>query len=266
MSRAALLDALTTLDAQRDAVIVVGAQAIYLRTHSAPVALAEATKDSDLAIDPRSLDGNRRVDEAMRSAGFLPAGQPGAWVSPTGIPVDLMVPEKLAGPGGKNARSARIPPHDPHALRRARGLEAALVDNEVMEIRALDAADTRRSDTKVAGRAALLVAKAHKIAERAATSPHRLVDKDAHDVYRLLIDTETQPLAETFETLLREEICAEITDKALEHLRQLFAVGPGATGSAMAGRAEEGIGEPETVSLQVAILTQDLLDAVGSLG
>ncbi|HVA87028.1 MAG TPA: type II toxin-antitoxin system prevent-host-death family antitoxin [Candidatus Saccharimonadales bacterium] len=159
----------------------------------------------------------------MRSAGFLPAGQPGAWVNPEGIPVDLMVPEKLAGPGGKNARSARIPPHGPHALRRARGLEAALVGNEVMEIRALDAADARRSDTKVAGAAALLVAKAHKIAERAATSPHRLVDKDAHDVYRLLVDTETQPLAETFETLLREEICAEVTDKALEHLRQLFA-------------------------------------------
>ena len=52
-SRSALLDALQALDAQRDAVIVIGAQAIYLRTSSAPVALAEATKDSDLALDPR---------------------------------------------------------------------------------------------------------------------------------------------------------------------------------------------------------------------
>jgi hypothetical protein len=117
-SRAALLDALSALDMQRDAVIVVGAQAIYLRTASAPVALAEATKDSDLALDPRALDTDRRIDEAMRRAGFLLSGQPGAWVNHDNIPVDLMVPEKLAGPGGKHARGARIPPHDRRALRR----------------------------------------------------------------------------------------------------------------------------------------------------
>ena len=80
-SRAALLDALSALEMQRDAVIVVGAQAIYLRTASAPVALAEATKDSDLALDPRALDGDRRIDEAMRRAGFLLSGQPGAWAN-----------------------------------------------------------------------------------------------------------------------------------------------------------------------------------------
>ncbi|WP_433373756.1 hypothetical protein [Streptosporangium sp. CA-115845] len=39
------------LDAHRDAVIVIGAQAIYLRTAGSPVALAEMTKDSDLALD-----------------------------------------------------------------------------------------------------------------------------------------------------------------------------------------------------------------------
>ena len=33
-------------------VILIGAQAIYLRTGNATFALAEATKDSDLAIDP----------------------------------------------------------------------------------------------------------------------------------------------------------------------------------------------------------------------
>ena len=265
-SRAALLDALSALDMQRDAVIVVGAQAIYLRTASAPVALAEATKDSDLALDPRALDTDRRIDEAMRRAGFLLSGQPGAWVNLDGIPVDLMVPEKLAGPGGKNARSARIPPHDRRALRRARGLEAALVDNSVMVIRARDAADTRQFDAKVAGPAALLVAKAHKIAERAVSSPDRLVDKDAHDVYRLLVDTDTEPLAERRRGLLEEDVCAEATGQALAHLGELFAAGPDATGSVMAGRAEEGIGEPATVSLQVSILVEDLLEAVGTAG
>jgi hypothetical protein len=42
-ARGALLDALVALREHLDAVIVVGAQAIYLHTGAAPVALAEAT-------------------------------------------------------------------------------------------------------------------------------------------------------------------------------------------------------------------------------
>jgi hypothetical protein len=267
-SRSALLDALEALVAHRDAVIVVGAQAIYLQTSSAPVALAEATKDSDLALDPRSMPDEPTIESAMRDAHFLPnlvSGQPGAWVNPEGIPVDLMVPAHLAGPGGPGTRGVRIPPHDRRSMRRARGLEATLVDNEIMEVRALDPSDSRRIEARVAGPAALLIAKLHKIAERAASSPDRLVDKDAHDTYRILIDTDTRVLATTVGTLLREEVCGEITAEALEYLRDLFASGPGATGSAMAGRAEEGIGEPETVSRQVAILAEDLLTAIAAL-
>ena len=51
-ARSALLDALKALVEQRDALILIGAQAIYLHTGDAPVALAERTKDSDLAVDP----------------------------------------------------------------------------------------------------------------------------------------------------------------------------------------------------------------------
>ena len=266
-SRSALLDALQALDAHLDAVVVVGAQAIYLRTSATPVALAETTKDSDLALDPRLLRSDPLVENAMRDGRFLPnveSGQPGAWVNPEGIPVDLMVPELLA-PGGKGARGARIPPHDRRAMRRARGLEAAVVDNALMEIRALDAADDRRIEAKVAGPAALLVAKLHKIAERAGASPDRLVDKDAHDVYRILIDTETRTLALTIHGLLYEKVCAAVTEEAKAQLLVLFADGPHATGSAMAGRAEEGIGEPEVVARQVAILADDLLRAIDAL-
>lgn len=54
-ARAALLDALAALEAHRDSVILVGAQAVYLHTGQASFAIAEATKDSDLVIDPRSL-------------------------------------------------------------------------------------------------------------------------------------------------------------------------------------------------------------------
>ena len=146
-SRSALLDALEALGAHRDAVIVIGAQAIYLRTSGALVALAEATKDSDVAVDPRLLQDDPLIEEAMKQGGFSPdleSGQPGAWVNSKGIPVDVMAPESLAGPGGKDARAARLPPHHRRAIRRARGLEAALVDNVLMEIAALDPLDNRR--------------------------------------------------------------------------------------------------------------------------
>lgn len=88
-ARSALLDALQALAAHRDALVLIGAQAIYLHTGAALVALAEATKDSDLAIDPRELDDDPLLDDAMTAAGFhrdLIYPQPGAWLSPTGIP------------------------------------------------------------------------------------------------------------------------------------------------------------------------------------
>ena len=69
-ARSALLDAFETLAQHRDSVIVIGAQAVYLRAQNVQVAVAEATKDSDprcrsalsrrQSVDPRS-DGEWRV-------------------------------------------------------------------------------------------------------------------------------------------------------------------------------------------------------------
>src|SRR5580658_11171853 len=123
-ARSALLDALTALQSHLDAIVLIGAQAIYLHTGAAPVALAETTKDSDLAVDPRTLSNSPLLDDAMTRAGFhrdLQHPQPGGWLSASGIPVDLMVPEALAGRRGR--RGARIPPHSTHATRRTAGLE-----------------------------------------------------------------------------------------------------------------------------------------------
>ena len=265
-TRSALLDALDALSEHRDAVIVIGSQAIYLQTGQAPVALAETTKDADVALDPRALRDDPRIEAAMRAARFYPnpsSKQPGAWMSPAGIPVDLMVPETLAGPGGRTARGARIPPHDRRATRRASGLEATLIDNTPITVTALESTDTRSHTVKVAGLAGLLVAKLHKIAERVGT-PDRLNDKDAHDLYRILISTDTNILVTKFEKLLIEPISAAPTGEALGHLQELFAADPTKLGAVMAGRAEEGIGEPETVSLSVSILAADLLAALNT--
>ncbi|GAA4282688.1 hypothetical protein GCM10022261_02190 [Brevibacterium daeguense] len=108
-ARSVLIDALEALHDHRDAVIVVGAQAVYLRTDRIRIALAEATKDSDVVLDPGLLSDDPLLEEAMKGAGFLPSSQPGSWLTVEGIPVDLMVPDSLAGRG---RRSAQIPPHD----------------------------------------------------------------------------------------------------------------------------------------------------------
>ncbi|HEY7192943.1 MAG TPA: hypothetical protein VH439_04305 [Gemmatimonadales bacterium] len=219
-ARHALLDALDALHDHRESVVVVGAQAIYLHTGAAPTPVAEATKDSDLAFDVRRLADQPLIDAAMRAAHFeldTTKNQPGAWISADGIPVDLMVPETLAG--GSGSRAAMHPPHHKRALRRAAGLEAALVDYQPMQIRALRDGDHRVIVAKVAGPAALLVAKLHKIGERADTAPDRLVDKDAHDLYRILVAIDTTTLAERLR-MLREDDLAGPGHPECTHLAQ----------------------------------------------
>ena len=95
-----------------------------------------------------------------------------------------MVPEAV---GGAGSRAARLAGHAKEVARKARGLEAALVDKRTTVIAALDDADTRSFSVAAAGPAALIVSKMHKIRERLAErAQRRLADKDALDVLRLL--------------------------------------------------------------------------------
>ncbi|MGN2642413.1 hypothetical protein ACTD5D_40825 [Nocardia takedensis] len=261
-ARTVLLDALDALTDQREAAIVVGAQAVYLHTGGLDIALAETTKDADIALDPGLLAPDPRIEAAMRGAGFFPSatGQPGSWVNAEGIPVDLMVPAAFTGTG--SARGGRIPPHDTKATRRCRGLEAALVDHRDMPVYALHPDDERVRTVKVAGPAALIVAKTHKISERL-TEPHRLNDKDAHDIYRLFAAVLTEELRTGFVLLLTDQAGHDITTTALTLLAEHFA-DPEAIGTVMAGRAEEGVGNPETTTTALAILVTDLLDALAA--
>lgn len=192
IARSVLLDALDALSDQREALILIGAQAIYIHTKAAPVALPETTKDSDIAIDRRALSDDPRLELALERAGFMLGDQPGSWRGRLGVPVDLMTPAGMADPGG--TRGARMPPRSHHATRRTAGLEPAVVDYSHLAMSALDESDPRTFTVKVAGPAALIVAKMHKLGERQAQSPHRLLDKDAHDVYRLLRGVPTQSL------------------------------------------------------------------------
>ncbi|HET6497735.1 MAG TPA: hypothetical protein VFH17_01590 [Coriobacteriia bacterium] len=146
-ARRALLDALDALGPQAAAIVLVGAQAIYLHAGDAQLAVAVQTRDGDLAVDPRGLRDQPSLESAM---------EPG---------------------------------------------------------------DRRSVDVRVAGPAALLVAKLHKVAERRGT-PDRLVDKDALDIYRLLVAVRTPTLARAMRGLLADRISAQVTRDGVTYLRE----------------------------------------------
>jgi hypothetical protein len=253
-ARRVLLDALEALKPHLDAVVLVGAQAIYLHTGEGDLAVAPYTTDGDLALAPDLLLDTPLLADSLARARFTPGNHPGCWVSPDGIVIDLMVPASLGGPG---SRGARLGIHGKRAARKAKGLEAALVDRMRIEISALDAADSRKLRIWVAGPAALLIAKLHKIGERAA-SPSRRENKDALDVLRLLRHVSTKELAERLQQFQTDPTCADVTRTALELLERLFSA-PDTIGSQMAVRATERLEDPDTIAQSCAILASDLL-------
>ena len=249
-ARRVLLDALAALAPHGKAFIVVGAQAVYLRTqpNDVVVTVAPYTTDADLALDPTLLGDEPLLEDSMRRAGFELRGndddqtQPGIWSAIENvegrdviIPVDLIVPEAASTGGGR--RGARLGAHGNRAARRAVGLEAALIDHDSMTISSLDPEDRRQANVEVAGVAALLVAKAHKIHDRVATGRvDRLSDKDAADVYRIMQTASPPEVVATLRALLVDPLAGGVTEQALDYLRDLFGRRTG-EGVAMAQRA-----------------------------
>ncbi len=268
LARGVLLDALDALGPHRDAVVLVGAQAVYLRVGEADLAVAPFTTDGDLVIDPSILTEIPPLERSLIAAGFLPrtTSSVGSWVTrrPTSfgpmadVEIDLMVPEAVSP--GKGRRAARLPGHDLRAARIVRGLEGALVDFDVMRLTALDPADTRAVDLRVAGPAALLVAKLHKIAERAGTD--RQEDKDALDVLRLLRGTETAPLCERFRRIVENPRSRQAATLGQALLLRLFGSATG-EGVQMATRAADPLVGADEIGASSVALAQDLLESLG---
>lgn len=264
-ARRVLLDALILLAPHGAAVIVVGAQAIYLRTGQGEIGrtIAPYTTDGDLALDPTLLGREPDLEALMRGAGFT-AEQPGMWetVVRVGdedvvIPIDLIVPEGAST--GEGRRGARIAPHGRRAARRAVGLEAALVDHSQMSVSALDPSDIRRVAVEVAGLAALLVAKAHKIHDRVrAGRRDRLSDKDAADMYRIMQTVRPADVARTIADLLADQRCSTVTGQALDFMQELFGRRAG-EGVAMAQRALQLVVAPDQVATLCVVFTEQLL-------
>jgi hypothetical protein len=233
-ARRVLLDALSALAPHSPALVVAGAQAVYLRTGDGDIAVAPYTTDGDLAVDPASLAPDPEIEAAMTAAGFtllIKDGhtEPGIWVAQADIggeqvliPVDLIVPEGFAPPGGR--RGARLGAHGNRAARRAVGLEAALIDKGLMTVSALDPTDQRSLTVDVAGVAALIVAKAHKLHDRVDRGrSDRLDDKDAADVFRMMQVTSPSTVGATLAGLREHPIAGPPTAVAIRYLDELRA-------------------------------------------
>jgi hypothetical protein len=267
-ARGVLLDALEALRPHEGAVVLAGAQAVYLRTGPGSLPIAEFTTDGDLAIDPALLSDAPPLGELMEAAGFKltelqGAPEPGIWQKQAEIdglevmvPVDLIVPADVAPPGG--TRGARLPGHGKRAARKTSGLEAALVDNDVMLVGAFDSEDRRSARLRVAGVAALLVAKTHKMIDRIESGRRdRLDDKDAADVVRLMQTSSPAPVASTVQELLDHSSAGAATKLAIDRFDQLFG-GRAGLGIEMAGRALRGAMPEDRVRTICLAYTEDL--------
>jgi hypothetical protein len=268
LARRVLLDALEALESHRESIILVGAQAIYAHTGDVEMAVAPYTTDADLAIDTRSLGPDPRIEAAMKLGGFVlreereGKGDPGAWIGPHDVPIDLMAAESGSG-GGR--RSVKAPPHFKRSMRKVRGLEAALVDKDLHEIVSLEPeSDNRKLSIYVAGPAALVVAKSIKIGERKDQQDGRLKPKDALDLFYLLQAKASKEIAERMIRVESEAISSEVTIQALGLLSELFGT-PGALGCDMAVEALGPLANPATVRAQLVILTNDVLAEVDKL-
>ena len=226
VARRVLLDALEALGAHRDAIILVGAQAVFLRVGEADLAVAPYTTDGDLVIDPSALARVPALERELKAAGFMPKSSEsvGAWVTrrPTSVSGETDV----------------------------------LVDADILRVEALATDDARHLEVRVAGAAALLVAKVYKIDDR--TDTDRLSDKDALDVLRLLRGTPTEEIVRRYRRLLSDERSAAVATRGRTLLEAQFATRRG-PGIEMAVRSAGPLADADEIAASCESLARDLL-------
>jgi hypothetical protein len=252
VARSVLLDALQALSAHLDAVILVGAQAVYLRTGTEQLGVAPYTTDGDVVLDPARLDQEPELEEVMKSAGFKldrkddGSEKPGIWIEHREIhgemvkvPVDLIVPTDAAPPGGR--RGARLKGHSKMAARKIPGLEATLLDHDLMTVASLGDDDDRSFEIAVAGPMALLIAKAYKLHDRLENEarPDRVDEKDAGDAYRIMRTADRQECIEVAHRLVAHPELGHACAVGLQRLDDLFEATRGTAPTSVDSRVEQ---------------------------
>ena len=254
-ARAVLLTGLRALGPQREALTVVGAQAVFEHTRGRSDIPFTLTIDADTSVAPSLVDASFDIGQAMVAAGFVAhPDRPGIWglpgVGDETIGFDLLVPGAVAGPG---RRRAKVAGQDRHAIGRADGLELSLLDREKRVISSLDGSE-RSIEAYVAGPAALMCAKAYKIHERLAEAlaggRNRIKPKDAADVWRLMMVSEPGEVGSVFADGERDAALGEAIRKGRNYLEELF--GPNGDGIELAQAGLRGLVPDGKVSVVIS--------------
>jgi hypothetical protein len=224
-SRRLLIDAINALAPFKDAITVIGAHAVHIWAQKAlgPIDM-EATRDADVSINPLFVAETPKIIDSLRSISVDLAlkDRPGVYgfTSETELPLearttfDILVPEAYAGAG---RRAARIPGQK-NAASRALGLELTMWDRHLMKLKAVDEPKAE-VEAFVAGPAALLVSKAHKVHERLeqiTRRPDRLRPKDSGDIALLMMVSDPAEVAKVMGEAAQEhpEISSVVNDAA----------------------------------------------------
>jgi len=141
------------------------------------------------------------------------------------------------------------------------GIEGALVDHAPMTIKALTPDDQRSREISVAGPAALLVAKAHKLAERMGQPPQRRRPRDAHDVFRLLREVEPDVFAAGFARMRSSDLTAQVAAEGLRLFDDLFREADRAGAQQAAETVAPLVEDPRVVAVRCAALAREVLAA-----
>jgi len=232
-SRRLLIDTIRALADFSDAITVIGAHAVHVWVQDilGPIDM-QATRDADVAVNPVLVTPDPKLLDIMGGIGVTPAlpDRPGiyGYSGESSLPlaerttIDLIVPEAYAGSGRRAARIAG----QQHAAGRAVGLELTVWDRHRRTLTAVDD-PTDMVGAWVAGPAALLVAKAHKVHERLeqmVTRPDRLRPKDSGDVGLLMMASDPEEVATVMITQSSEhpEI-ALVVSQAARWLTEMYS-------------------------------------------
>ena len=81
-AHAALLDTVEALSCHRNALVLVGAQAVYLHIGDADLAVTEYTTDADCTVSPADLADTPLLADLLGARGFTPREHSGVGSAP----------------------------------------------------------------------------------------------------------------------------------------------------------------------------------------
>lgn len=238
-SRRALINVITGLADQREALTVLGGHAVIEVSQGIPALPPEdTTRDGDLGVIPQLLSDDPNLSARMAELGYEAARpeRPGVW-SPISQrdrnihdrdSVDLIAPMSLARGGlttNRSIRAARVGAHGKHAVSATSGTELSVIDRQWRTLRSFDGGPT--VDAYVAGPSALLCAKAYKIHDRLdptelLRNADRLRPKDFADLYRLLLVITPEEARDLFAQGIADPTISEPVALGRDHLVEIL--------------------------------------------